>query len=196
MEVMHLVIAALSKKLVSVLVVMGILSMSTKDIMPHKTTDLSNKDSYFHDAGPYMHEGVNNFINVEGWDGNTYLASIELRYHKNDSGSYTVMPPEFVMVQKSTGLTFTYPALNIKNDNGDKLKYLCYAVTDSIRPGTINLMFQTYIPASSQEDSRYEESNYFTFDSPAGNNWKAYVDSTYTQTSDTTALLKFRLVRL
>lgn len=196
MEVVHFIILALSKKLVSVLVVLGVLYYSTKDMVPHNTTDLTNKDAFFYDAGPYMHQGVNNFIEVRGWDGFVYLASIELHYHKNSAGGYNVKSPVFVLVQKNTGITFSYSTLNIKDSDDMNVRYTCCALPDSAHPGTINLLFRTYTQASGVTAAQCEESNCFKFDSPAGKGWKAYVDSAYSQTSDTTALLKFRLVRM
>lgn len=195
MDAVHIIFLALSKKMLSILLVLAMVGGSVPSVLSgRKTVAPSDKDNFLKDINPVMHEGVNNYINVTCWDGASYLASIEMEYHKTNEGVYRVKKPVFLLVQRRTGITVVYPTLNIKDSNNRDIKYSCDAVPDNKNRGTINLLFRSsYEHAKSA--GHYAETDYIEFCTPGGTSWKAYIDSTCTQTSDTTAILKFRLVK-
>lgn len=200
MNIFSLVSLLLSKKFLGLICGAALLSLSTTEVVvPHMKaeTEKNNSEKAILLTGTeILHEGVNDFIEVQGWDGQNYRVSIELGFRRKKNGIYIVNQPKFFMVQEASGNPLTYSSLNIIGQDKIKIRYTCITNSDSSIDGNVDMVFYSYCgPKPATETGGKEKCNCITFVSPEGEKWDARIDSTYIPVSDTNALLRFRLTR-
>lgn len=202
-RIFQLIAIWITKKAISLCVVgastLSVLSISTVDggmstIHPLPKQIQIEKDIVDYANLP-MHEGVNSYIEVEGWDRLTYKVTISINFFRTVKGSYEIKSPEFFMIQQKTGMAISYSSLNMVDSNNQTVRYTCSAVKSNKDSTFVNFVFNRYSGKPAAENNEKTESAFIQFTSPDGGRWKAYVDSTFTPINDTSALLKFNLVK-